>query len=105
MDESAEKPIFTAMNYQIDEHREKIDQLDSDILNLILKRVKETGEILTLKAKAGAPTDTRQREEEIFERLIKESGGAIQADSIRVIWQVIISMGKAEFQRRSESEI
>ena len=92
--------IFHAVKKKIIAHRKQIDTLDSRILELIQERVRETGLILQAKAAAGEPTDTREREEEIFNRLIEESSGTIQADSSLGIWPVMIPMGMAEFLRR-----
>ena len=89
------------MTRTIDDHRRSIDELDSQILKLILERARHTAAVLQLKSRAGKPVDTREREEAIFDRLIREAADAMQADSIRVIWQVIISMGKNEYLKQN----
>ncbi|MEA3285956.1 MAG: chorismate mutase [Candidatus Marinimicrobia bacterium] len=86
--------ILIYMTDRIAEHRDKIDELDARILELIQKRVAETINIRRLKLEAELPLFTPDREQELIQRLIEESAGRLPASVIKQIWETIIQGGK-----------
>ena len=82
------------MTDRISEHRIKIDELDTRILELIQKRVAETISIRRLKLEADLPLFTPDREQELIQRLVEESAGRLPASVVEQIWKTIIQGGK-----------
>lgn len=82
------------MTKKISDHREKIDELDLEILALIQNRVDEAVSIRRLKIENGIPLFTPEREEELINRLIEKSAGHLPSDVIEDIWKAIIKGGK-----------
>ena len=79
---------------EISRHRQKIDELDERILELIQERVNEAISIRRLKIEHDIPLYTPEREAELIERLIERSQGKIPAKVIKAIWESIIEGGK-----------
>lgn len=79
---------------EIAKHRDKIDELDERILDLIQERVNEAISIRRLKIEHDIPLVTPEREEELIQRLVDRSGGQLPADVIKTIWESIIEGGK-----------
>ena len=84
----------------IEQHRQEIDQLDSEILDLILKRIGHVREIRLLKQFEQIPQDTPEREAEILRRMVQKADGQVSEESVRAIWNTLIREGK--FTVRSE---
>ncbi len=82
------------MSNKISKHRKKIDELDAQILELIQERVQEAISIRLLKIEENIPLFTPEREQELIQRLIKNSGGRLSAPVIEDIWKTIIKGGK-----------
>lgn len=53
--------------------REEIDSIDLEILRLLEKRFELAGEIGKVKKKSGMPIESKKREQEMMEKLTKES--------------------------------
>lgn len=79
---------------EIAKHRDKIDELDERILDLIQERVNEAISIRRLKIEHDIPLVTPEREEELIQRLVDRSGGQLPAGVIKTIWESIIEGGK-----------
>ncbi len=86
--------ILAHMNNKISEHRKKIDELDSEILELIQDRVNEAISIRRLKIEQNIPLFTPERESELIQRLVKKSAGRLPQEVIEDIWKTIIKGGK-----------
>ncbi len=74
----------------IEDWREEIDAVDSEILKLINKRARLAVEVGALKAKAGVPIYDKEREQNVLDRLCEESDGLISEDAIVEIFKQII---------------
>lgn len=82
------------MSNQIAKHRQKIDDLDAQILDLVQQRIDESVAIRKLKIENNIPLFTPERERELIDTLIQRSGGKISPEVIEEIWLTIIQGGK-----------
>ena len=83
------------MNNQLNKLRQKIDEIDHQILSLITDRSALLGDVLQAKIK-GAPGDDvvvfyPKREEEIIRRLISKNKSILSDHDITHIYQSIMS--------------
>lgn len=79
------------MSIRIAELRKKIDEVDSQILELLNKRAGFVVEIGREKAKENLDFHVPQREEEIFTRLLRQNTGPFPSEAIRPVFREIIS--------------
>lgn len=82
------------MSDSIPSHRQRIDELDEQILRLVETRIRHAIDIRRLKVEAGIPLFTPQREEELIAELVRKSGGTLPESVVRQIWESIIQGGK-----------
>lgn len=82
------------MKDNISKHRQKIDELDSKILDLIQDRVAEAISIRRLKIEQDIPLFTPERETDLINSLVEKSNGRLPAEVIEDIWKTIIRGGK-----------
>ena len=71
--------------------REQIDDLDSQILNLLEKRIACAKEIGKIKLEQGEDIYVPSRESKIFENLAKKNAGRIDENALKAIYREIIS--------------
>lgn len=71
--------------------RKAIDSLDSQILNLLNKRAKITGEVGKLKAKSNASIYVPDREKDVYSRLVAQNRGPLPNDSVKAIFREVMS--------------
>lgn len=74
----------------IEDWREEIDSIDSEILKLINKRGRMAMEVCALKNKSDLPIYDREREQKVIEHLCNENQGPLACDSIIRIFRRII---------------
>lgn len=74
-----------------DSFRKEIDNLDSQILDLLEKRIDAAREIGKIKLEAGEDVYVPSRETKVFENLLKKNAGRISESSLRAIFREIIS--------------
>lgn len=86
--------IFDPRMPSIEKHRQSIDRLDMNILELIKERIAHVRAIRFIKDAEKLPQDIPEREEEIMERLVVKAGKDISAGSVRAIWNTLIREGK-----------
>ncbi|MEK9742942.1 MAG: prephenate dehydratase [Gammaproteobacteria bacterium] len=79
----------------IDELRQKIDQIDEALLDAINERIQLAAEIGRAKEGDGQSIYRPEREAQIFERLGKKNIGPLDVASIRAIFREIISAARA----------
>ena len=72
-------------------YRQKIDEIDEEILRLLNERAKHVISVGEIKKKNNAPIWVPSREQAIFERLKKLNTGPFPSESIRPIFREIIS--------------
>ncbi|MBO7521000.1 MAG: chorismate mutase, partial [Opitutales bacterium] len=71
--------------------REQIDNLDSQILDLLEKRIACAKEIGKIKLEHGEDIYVPSRESRIFENLSRKNAGRIDEDALKAIYREIIS--------------
>ena len=75
----------------ISQHRQAIDKLDAQIVNLLNERTRHVLEIGALKLKAGEEIYAPHREQAVLERVDKLNDGPITNESLRAIYREIMS--------------
>ena len=85
----------------IKELRSRIDKVDDQIFDLILKRFDYVEKIGNIKKGINMPVDDKAREEIIIERLSKKLSTKINYKEIKKIISPIISISK-DIQRRKK---
>lgn len=73
------------------ELRQKINKIDTKILQLINERTKSALEIGRIKTREKKEYYVPDREKEVYERLIKENKGPLPSRSVRAIYREIMS--------------
>lgn len=82
------------MTDKIAQHRQRIDALDAQILDLIEQRVNEAIRIRRLKLEKDIPLFTPDREKALIQQLVERSAGKLPGEVIENIWMTIIKGGK-----------
>ncbi|MBO5255236.1 MAG: prephenate dehydratase [Opitutales bacterium] len=75
----------------MDKFRKEIDTIDSQILELLAKRISCAKEIGKIKNDKGEEVYVPSREKIVFENLLKKNAGKVSEQSIRAIYREIIS--------------
>jgi chorismate mutase len=78
------------MEKEIDWLREKIDQLDAQILELINKRAELALAIGEVKKSKGLPVFSPEREEELLSRVRERNNGPLKDDAVARVYAKII---------------
>lgn len=79
-----------ALQEQIRELRERVDEVDSELIRALNQRARIVQEIMALKAESGAPVYDPKREEEILRRVVEMNAGPIYDSSMRDIFELIL---------------
>ena len=79
---------------QIARHREQIDELDKQIVDLLNKRVSHSLVIRGLKPDANMGLYDAKREEEIFEKVDALNQGPLYNENLREIYAAILKVSK-----------
>ena len=79
----------------LDELRSRINNLDSQILNLLNQRAEAALKIGDLKRHADAPVYAPDREAEVLKRVADANDGPLTAEMTRSIWREIVSACRA----------
>ncbi len=75
---------------RVRELRERVDEVDRELIRALNERARIVQEIMTLKAEGGAPVYDPRREEEILRRVVEENEGPIYDSSMRDIFELIL---------------
>lgn len=86
-----------------DEHRRRIDAIDSEILRLLGTRLDIARQIGEKKRELGIPSYDPARERVVLDRIVHAGGGAFPAEGLRAIYREIISASRALETRRPVS--
>ncbi len=70
--------------------RERIDEVDRELIRALNERARIVQEIMALKAEKGAPVYDPRREEEILQRVVEQNEGPIYDSSMRDIFEMIL---------------
>jgi chorismate mutase len=87
------------------ELRERVDQVDRELIRALNERARIVQEIMSLKTEAGAPVYDPRREEDILQRVVEQNTGPIYDSSMRDIFELILhrirdlEIQRGEFQR------
>jgi chorismate mutase len=90
---------------KVRELRERVDQVDRELIRALNERARIVQEIMALKTGAGAPVYDPKREEEILQRVVEQNEGPIYDSSMRDIFELILhrirdlEIQRGEFQR------
>ena len=85
--------------------RERVDEVDRELIRALNERARIVQEIMSLKAETGAPVYDPRREEEILQRVVEQNEGPIYDSSMRDIFELILhrirdlEIQRGEFQR------
>ncbi|HET7269508.1 MAG TPA: chorismate mutase [Rubrobacter sp.] len=78
------------MQQKVQELRERVDEVDRELIQALSERARIVQEIMALKAEAGAPVYDPKREEEILRRVVERNPGPIYDSSMRDIFEIIL---------------
>ena len=90
---------------RVRELRERVDEVDQELIRALNERARIVQEIMALKAEVGAPVYDPKREEEILQRVVEQNMGPIYDSSMRDIFELILhrirdlEIQRGEFQR------
>ena len=79
----------------ISEHRQAIDQLDTQIVRLLNERTRQVLAIGEIKLKAGEEIYAPHRERVVFERVCQRNEGPMTNDQLRAVYREIMSSALA----------
>ncbi len=75
---------------RIEELRERVDEVDRELIRVLNERARIVQEIVTIKAEAGKPLFDPKREEEILRRAVESNEGPIYDTSMSEIFELIL---------------
>lgn len=70
--------------------RDKIDELDRKLLELLNERARCVLGLAPIKKRRGIPIYEPKREQEVFDNIAAHNGGPLPADAVRRIFERII---------------
>ncbi|HEX2098483.1 MAG TPA: chorismate mutase [Rubrobacteraceae bacterium] len=75
---------------RIEELRERVDEVDRQLIRILNERARIVQEMVAVKAEAGKPLFDPKREEEILQKVAEENEGPIYDSSLREIFELIL---------------
>ncbi len=78
------------MQEKVRELRERVDEVDRELIRALNERARIVQEIMALKAEAGSPVYDPKREEEILQKVVEMNTGPIYDSSMRDIFEMIL---------------
>jgi 3-deoxy-7-phosphoheptulonate synthase/chorismate mutase len=75
---------------RIEELRERVDEVDRELIRVLNERARIVQELLAIKDETGMPLFDPKREEEILRRVAEENEGPIYDTSMREIFELIL---------------
>jgi chorismate mutase/prephenate dehydratase len=75
----------------LDEHRKRIDEIDTELIRLLNERIRSALHIGSLKSKSKQEVYTPAREREVLERVRSLNEGPIRDESLQAIYREIMS--------------
>jgi chorismate mutase len=78
------------MQDRVRELRERVDEVDQELILALSERARIVQEIMDLKSEAGTPIYDPRREEEILRRVVERNPGPIYDSSMRDIFELIL---------------
>ena len=80
----------TGTQGRIEELRNRVDEVDRELIRILNERARIVQEIVAIKADAGKPLFDPRREEEILRKVADENQGPIYDTSLREIFELIL---------------
>lgn len=80
----------TEMQEKVQELRDRVNEVDKDLVRALNERASVVKEIMAMKAEAGTPVYDPKREEEILQRAMEYNEGPIYDTSMREIFELIL---------------
>ncbi|CAN5823234.1 hypothetical protein BH23ACT11_BH23ACT11_28350 [soil metagenome] len=80
----------TEIQERVQALRERVDEVDHDLVRALNERASIVQEIVAMKAEAGVPLFDPRREEEILQRVEEFNEGPIYDTSLREIFELIL---------------
>jgi len=81
--------------------RAKIDEIDTQLLELLTKRAKAAQEVGHIKNESSAPIFRPERENQVIQNVLQKNSGPLLADGIASIWREIMSACRALESRQT----
>ena len=78
------------MQERLNELRERVDEVDRELVRALNERARIVQEIVAIKAETGAAIYDPRREEEILRRVVELNDGPIYDASMRDIFELIL---------------
>jgi chorismate mutase len=78
------------MQDKVRELRERVDEVDQELILALSERARIVQEIMDLKSEAGTSIYDPRREEEILRRVVERNPGPIYDSSMRDIFELIL---------------
>ncbi len=85
------------LSTELVELRQKIDQLDFELLKLLNKRLKISRKIAKVKEKQGLPQYIPKRENHLIKNLQILNKGKLKNSDIKQIWAIILEISRGKF--------
>lgn len=82
------------MESLIRKYRDKLDEIDSRILELLVERTNTAKDLVAKKIQAGLPVYSSERESEIFRLLLQENKDRISSDTVQFIFDKLLEESK-----------
>jgi chorismate mutase len=81
-------------NYDIEKYRKVIDEVDSEIVNLLISRFFLSKEIREIKNNLGINVLDKERELEIINKAMSKGNGQLEKDKIQEVFLKILEVSK-----------
>ena len=82
------------MDKRIKKLRERIDEIDEEIIQLLKKRMGRSKEVGKLKEELHIPVEDKKREKEIIDRLTKKAGKNLSEEELIRIFTSVFKSSK-----------
>ena len=82
------------MDKRIKKLRERIDEIDEEIIQLLKKRMGISNEVGKLKEELHIPVEDNKREKEIIDRLTKKAGKNLSEEQLIRIFTTVFKSSK-----------
>jgi len=82
---------WLAAGGDLEAHRDRIDSIDSALVRLLCERARVAIEIGEIKQRAGLPICATEREQQVLDRVIRQSDGALAPEAVGRVFRAIIA--------------
>ena len=87
---------------QVQERRNEIDRLDSELLRLLSRRARLSLDLAAIKKSSGLPLYDGKRELQVIERMLLQNPGPLGPENITSIFRCIIEESRRSGQKENE---